>query len=123
MADKTFDTLCPQDTDSEYDLRARQAQSVAEMHGRMAQGGGTLVGGLRTSAGTPLLETAPGRRRWGVQNLGTTVITVVLGGTGAIDLRGGSAADAGDGGRLEDADWKGEVWVGGTGVRYCWFEE
>ena len=123
MADKTFDTLCPQDTDSDYDLRARQARALSEVQGRLAQGAGTLAGGVCTSVGAPLLLASPGRRKWGVQNAGTNPLTVLIGGVAAIDLRGGSALNAGDGGRVEDADWKGEVWVNGLGPRYSWFEE
>jgi len=122
MADKPFSTLAPQADDSPFDLAGRRARALANVNGRLAAGATSRSGASGASGTGQVIATNPARKRWGIQNAGTNVLTVTLG-AAAIDLRSATGTDAGNGAAVVDEDWKGAVSVSGTSPRYHWWEE
>ena len=122
MADKAIATAVPQETDDQFDLQLRATRSLANLNERLVLGAGVLLNGAAgaTSAGQ-ILAASAGRKKFWVQNRGTSVITVTLGAT-AVQLKACQAPGDGEGGFLCDGDWKGAVSVAGTSPVYNYGE-
>ncbi len=122
MADKAISTVTPQETDDQFDLQLRATRSLANLSERLVSGTGVLLNGAAGATGAgQILAANSGRKKFWVQNRGTSVLTVTLG-TAAVQLKACQAPGDGEGGFLCDGDWKGPVSVAGAGLSYNYGE-